>query len=113
MINRSLCLIFGLAIASVAVTSMARADTLLIKRVQEERGMHVPHRGMTMVQVRREFGTPNDEMNPAGGDAPLHPIINRWVYPKFTVYFERNIVIDSVANRANPTERGPVRPTRQ
>lgn len=113
MSNRTLRLVLGLGASLVAGISMVHADTLLIKRVQEERGMHVPHRGMTMKQVRSQFGAPNDEMNPAGGDAPKHPIINRWVYPDFIVYFEKNIVIDSVANRATPTERGPVRPTRR
>ena len=113
MINRTLRLVLGLGIGLVAGVNMLHADTLLLKRVQEERGMHVPHRGMTMKQVQQEFGTPTSKMKPAGGDAPKHPVIYRWVYPKFTVYFERNIVIDSVATRATPTEHGPLRPTRQ
>ncbi len=113
MINRTLRLVFGMGIGLIAGISMVHADTLLINRVKEERGMDIPHRGMTMEQVENAFGVPKDKMSPAGGDAPKHPVINRWVYPKFTVYFERNIVIDSVANRATPTERGPVRPTRR
>ena len=59
-----------------------------------------PKRGMTMAQVEKHFGAPADKMAPAGGDAPRHPVINRWVYPDYTVYFERDRVIDSVANRA-------------
>ena len=40
------------------------------------------------------------------GDAPLHPPIHRWVYPNYIVYFERNHVINSVAQRATPLEIG-------
>jgi hypothetical protein len=46
-------------------------------------------------------------VQPAGGDAPQHPVINRWVYDRFTVYFERDRVINTVLNRASPTEIGP------
>jgi len=62
-----------------------------------------PKRGMTMAQVEKHFGAPRDKLAPAGGDAPRHPVINRWVYPDYTVYFERDRVIDSVANRAAAT----------
>jgi hypothetical protein len=34
-------------------------------------------------------------------------VINRWEYPNYIVYFERNIVIDSVAVHASPGELGP------
>lgn len=97
----------GLAVAAFACGSLAHADTLLMQRVKQERGMHAPHRGMTMAQVERQFGAPARKLAPAGGDAPRHPLINRWEYANFIVYFERNIVIDSVANRASPTEIGP------
>lgn len=98
---------FGLAIATFACANLAHAETLLIQRVKEERGMHAPKRGMTMAQVESQFGAPTRKLEPAGGDAPRHPLINRWEYPGFTVYFERSIVIDAVANRASPTEIGP------
>jgi hypothetical protein len=97
----------GLAVAAFACASFAHADTLLMQRIKEERGMHIPHRGMSMAQVERQFGAPTRKLTPAGGDAPRHPVINRWEYPNCTVYFERNIVIDSVVNRASPTEIGP------
>jgi len=46
-----------------------------------------------------------EKLNPAGGDTKLHPVINRWVYPEYTVYFERDRVISSVMNKG-PNEIG-------
>ena len=67
----------------------------------------MPARGQTMAQVEQRFGAPSNKLQPAGGDAPRHPVINRWVYDRFTVYFERDRVIDAVLNRASPNEIGP------
>lgn len=57
-----------------------------------------PVRGMTMNNVRLIFGSPEKILPPdprtAGG--PLRPPINRWIYPHFIVYFERNRVINTV-----------------
>jgi hypothetical protein len=104
---RLLGCVSGLALMAFAFAGPAPAETLLMQRVQQERGMHAPHRGMSMAQVEREFGAPSAKLAPAGGDSPRHPVIHRWQYPGFTVYFERSIVIDSVANRASPGEIGP------
>lgn len=100
-------IVAGLALAAMCGAQFAHGDTLLMQRVHAERGANVPTRGMTMAQVESRFGAPTDKMSPAGGDAPLHPVINRWVYPNFIVYFERDHVIDSVLNQATPTEEGP------
>jgi len=104
---RNLKLACGCAIASFACASLAHADTLLVDRVKQERALGTPQRGMTMAQVERRYGAPVDKLSPAGGDAPRHPVINRWVYGGYTVYFERDRVIDSVATRATPNELGP------
>ena len=94
-------------LAALAAGSPAHADTLLVDRVKQERGQAFPSRGMTMAQVERHYGAPHDKLVPAGGDAPRHPTINRWVYDNYIVYFERDRVIDSVAARATPDEIGP------
>ncbi|MGA9334673.1 MAG: hypothetical protein WBV39_10390 [Rudaea sp.] len=107
MNHRFLTVLCSFAVAGVMGAGMAHAETLLMTRVQQERGMHAPRRGMSMKQVERRFGAPSSKLAPAGGDAPRHPVIHRWVYPDYTVYFERNIVIDSVATRASTTEIGP------
>jgi hypothetical protein len=107
MRTRFLSLACCSAVAAFAGASLAQADTLLVDRVKQERGLGVPSRGMTMSQVERRYGAPRDKLAPAGGDTRLHPVINRWVYDSYIVYFERDRVISSVASRATPTEVGP------
>ncbi|MEW7978495.1 MAG: hypothetical protein G8D28_06820 [gamma proteobacterium symbiont of Phacoides pectinatus] len=45
-------------------------------------------------QVRGRFGEPDQQL-PWVGEPP----ISRWVYPDFTVYFEKEYVINSVVHR--------------
>ena len=94
-----------------AMPGAAMADTLLIERVQEET-MALPARGLSMEQVQARFGAPTDRMDPRGGQKRQWPTINRWRYPNFVVYFEKNRVIDAVAVQADPTETGPKTPIR-
>ena len=91
---------------------VVEGDTLLIERVQEENSATLPARGMTMQQVEAKFGAPSDKLDPRGGQKRQWPTINRWTYPAFTVYFEKNKVIDAVANKAGDTEVGPKPPIR-
>lgn len=88
-------------------TRVVEGDTLLIERVQEENKAAMPARGMTMQQVEARFGAPTDRLDPRGGQKRQWPTINRWTYPNFTVYFEKNKVIDAVANKADAGEVGP------
>ena len=83
MKHRILGIVCGAAVAAFAAGIPAHAETLLMKRVREERGMNAPHRGMTMNQVERRFGAPQSRLAAAGGDAPKHPVINRgpWRHP--------------------------------
>ncbi|MEW9570303.1 hypothetical protein ABQJ54_00920 [Rhodanobacter sp. Si-c] len=83
---------------SLAVPQTAHADNLLIHRVQQEKGMHLPARGMTMAQVEQRYGAPQRKLSPRGGDTKKHPVINRWEYSDFIVYFEHDHVIHSVLN---------------
>ncbi len=50
-----------------------------------------PARGMTMATVESKFGAPQ-ERHPAVGEPP----ITRWDYRGFSVFFEKNLVIDAV-----------------
>jgi hypothetical protein len=63
-----------------------------------------------MAQVEARFGAPAERMDPRGGQKSQWPTINRWAYPEFTVYFEKNRVIDVVANKATTAEIGPKPP---
>ena len=104
---RSLLLAFCVAVSGTA----SAGDTLLIQRVQEEPG-NLPTRGMSMAQVEAKFGAPGERLEPRGGQRRDWPAINRWVYPDFVVYFEKNKVIDVVARQASPGEVGPKPPIR-
>ncbi|WP_225546745.1 MULTISPECIES: hypothetical protein [Stenotrophomonas] len=88
------------------------ADTLLIERAQEKPAGALPARGESMGQVQARFGAPQERLEPRGGQKRQWPTINRWVYPAFTVYFEKQRVIDVVANQAGPDEIGPKPPVR-
>ena len=89
-----------------------RKDTLLIERIQEENKFAMPTRGQTMAQVEARYGAPADKLDPRGGQKRQWPTINRWVYPAFTVYFEKSRVIDVVANKADEQEIGPKPPVK-
>jgi len=104
-----------LVLASIvlsAVAATASADTLLIDRAADKPAQAIPVRGQTAADVEARFGAPQQRLDPRGGQKRQWPVINRWVYPAFTVYFEKNRVIDVVANQASPQEIGPKPPIR-
>lgn len=105
--------LYALPLATLfAMSSSAHADTLLINRAQERAATTLPARGQSMGQVEASFGAPQERLDPRGGQKRQWPTINRWVYPAFTVYFEKQRVIDVVANQAGPEEIGPKPPIR-
>ena len=106
MTLRSGTILLAVLLASAPVA----AETLLVERVQQENHAAMPARGMSMAQVQARFGAPSDRLDPRGGQKRDWPTINRWTYPAFTVYFERNKVIDVVMTKADPNEIGPKPP---
>lgn len=101
-------LLTSLSIAALlACSAAASAETLLIERVQQEPRAAMPARGLSMAQVQARYGAPSQRLDPRGGQKRQWPTIHRWVYPAFTVYFEKDKVIDAVANQAVATEIGP------
>ena len=78
------------------------AEVLIIDRIKQEKNFTIPTRGMSMQQVISEFGEPEVKKAPIG-----EPPISIWKYQKFSVYFERNWVIDSVIYKASPEEKKP------
>lgn len=96
----------------LALAGSAGAETLLVERVQAEPASALPARGLSMAQVQARFGAPAARLDPRGGQKSQWPVIHRWTYPAFTVYFERDTVIDAVANRASAGETGPLPPVR-
>ncbi len=90
-------------LALLALHPPANAERLLIDVIEHEppnspEGLPRPSRGMTMAEVEQRFGAPRERL-PAVG----HPPITRWRYPKYTVYFEYQYVIDTVLKRDQPT----------
>lgn len=111
--NRRVVNVWTRAIPLLALLAFAggvSAETLLIERVQNESRMTLPARGQSMAQIESRFGAPAQRMDPRGGQKRQWPQINRWAYPEFTVYFEKNRVIDVVLNRASAGETGPKPP---
>lgn len=100
-----------LALLATASGIACAGDTLLIQRVQQETG-NLPARGLRMAQVEAHYGAPVERLDRRGGQKQAWPVIDRWVYPAFTVYFEKGRVIDAVANKADPGEIGPKPATR-
>lgn len=94
-----------LSLSGLAAT--ASAETLLVQRVQQENAAAMPKRGMSMAEVQARFGAPSEKLDPRGGQKRAWPTINRWTYPAFTVYFEKNHVVDAVANKTGADEIGP------
>ncbi|NIK44227.1 hypothetical protein [Xanthomonas arboricola] len=94
-------------IALMGISAAASADTLLIDRAQQKPAAALPLRGDSMSQVEGRYGAPQEKLAPRGGQKRQWPTIHRWVYPAFTVYFEKSRVIDVVANQADANEIGP------
>ncbi len=94
-------------LALLGFAGAASADTLLIDRTTQPSATIVPARGQSMAQVESQFGAPAQRLDPRGGQKRQWPTINRWVYPQFTIYFEKSRVIDVVANQAVSSEIGP------
>lgn len=96
-------LVFAILILAAGTTA---ADTLVIDAMDKAPpnradGLPRPDRGMSMAGVEARFGAPAEKIPPVGGGDPLHPPITRWVYPKFTVYFEHQRVLTSVVHRGD------------
>ena len=99
-------------IALLGLAGAASADTLLIERAQEKPAAAAPVRGQSAADVEAHFGVPQQKLDPRGGQKRQWPVIQRWVYPGFTVYFEKSRVIDVVLNKASAEEIGPKPPIR-
>ncbi|OQX41372.1 MAG: hypothetical protein B0D82_02390, partial [Candidatus Sedimenticola endophacoides] len=70
--------------APVSLAQVLLMDAIAEAPVNSAEGLPRPSRGASMDQVRSRFGEPDQEL-PWVGEPP----ISRWVYPDFTVYFEK------------------------
>jgi len=84
-------------LAACAASSAAVAETLVVDDQVQVRQPTVdtPRRGSTMTAVEAKFGTPASRRDAVG-----QPPITRWDYNGFSVFFEHDRVIHSVATGA-------------
>jgi hypothetical protein len=87
------------ALAALLFASAACADTLLIDGIEVDKASAEsrPKPGMSMTAVESSYGNPAERHAAVGGSNEQQPPITRWDYPAFSVYFERDRVIHSVA----------------
>jgi hypothetical protein len=76
-----------------ALSGIAASETLVVNdQVQvRESSVDRPKRGSTMDEVEKRFGAPVERHATVG-----KPPITRWDYKDFSVFFERDRVIDAV-----------------
>ena len=97
----SIAAIFALAAAPLLLSTPAHAETLRMK-VKQEQHYNMPKRGMTMAQVKHEYGAPLKVLATRGGSSKYQPPIHRWEYANYIVYFEYSHVIHSVLRTPGP-----------
>lgn len=100
MIMKTYTIIFSLILG--CFSSTCYADVLIINRIQQEQSIDMPARGLSMNQVINRYGKPITKKTAVG-----NPPITEWKYENFSVYFEKQWVIDSVAYKASANEKGP------
>jgi hypothetical protein len=83
-----------LALLLGGAASVAQAETLIVNDqvTVAQPAIATPGRGLSMAQVEKKFGAPTERHAAVG-----KPPITRWDYPGFSVFFEHQWVIHSVA----------------
>jgi hypothetical protein len=104
--NRLLLISAAAVLLSMNVVP-AHADTLLIDRANMSESMAHSMRGLSEAKVEQRLGAPTEKLDRRGGQKPQWPVIDRWQYPNYTVYFAHGRLVDVVLNHATPEEIGP------
>jgi hypothetical protein len=96
-------------LAGCAVAGSALADTVVVNDQVQVRNSQVerPKRGLTMTEVEKHFGAPVTRHPTVGGGSPHQPPITRWDYNGFSVFFERDRVVDSVVTGGGAPAEAP------
>jgi len=81
----------GFMLLSGFMLTSASAEVLLIERTQQQNNQPMPKHGQSMQQVETQFGQPLVRRAAVG-----EPPITRWEYADYVVYFEHNLVLNSV-----------------
>lgn len=76
---------------------VSQANTLSVSRyVNTATNINIPKPGNRMKNVRKRYGKAKRVTRSKGRTTKKWPRITRWEYGKFTVYFERRIVLHTV-----------------
>ena len=86
-------LVWGAALIAMMGAAVA-GDVLLIEKVEQSMLRDLPENGLSKAQVEARYGEPAEKRAPVG-----QPPITRWVYDSFNVFFEYDLVIDSVLHQ--------------
>ena len=98
--NRIRTTLLGLVLL-LPIAVAVPADELLVDSVQASAGMNVPRGGMTMSEVRAQYGDPvSEEPTVSVNGGPMQPPITRWNYNGYSVVFENDRVVHSVVHQA-------------
>lgn len=83
-----------IVLGACAAAGTAVGETIVIddQVMLKQSGVSTPARGLSMDAVEARFGAPASRHHAVG-----QPPITRWDYGTFSVFFERNLVIHSVA----------------
>jgi hypothetical protein len=92
-----------------AFSCAALAETIVVNDQVQVRESNVdrPKRGVTMAEVEKQFGAPVTRHAAVGSGGAHQPPITRWDYNGFSVFFERDRVIDSVVTGGESAAPGP------
>ena len=91
--------ILFLSLFAAAGLQSALAETVVVDDQVKVRdpAVETPAKGMSMSAVEQRFGAPSQKHAAVGGGNARQPPITRWDYAGFSVFFERDLVIHSVA----------------
>lgn len=91
--------ILFLSLCAAAGLQSALAETVVVDDQVKVRdpAVETPAKGMSMSAVEQRFGAPSQKHSAVGGGNAHQPPITRWDYAGFSVFFERETVIHSVA----------------
>lgn len=83
-----------LGVVGLAANEPLQADVLLIEEVRQAERMDLPQNGVSMSEVRAKYGEPVTTSAAVG-----NPPITRWDYDRWSVYFERDLVLFTVLHK--------------
>lgn len=92
----------GFMLLLCLMMTAASAEVLLIERTQQQHNQVTPKHGQSMQQVEQQFGLPLARHAAVG-----EPPITRWEYQDYVVYFEHNLVLNTVFKRISQTDNQP------